>query len=72
MILIVTSDDESEFETSDSEYYNTASETVSEVSVEAAGTNGDIKKVNENGENTITADDSDNDDSDDENEEDDD
>ena len=38
-------DDESEFETSDSEYDNTASETVSELSAEIE----DIPKVKENG-----------------------
>ena len=46
-------DDESEFETSDSEYYNTASDTASEATVEAAisSTNGDIAlKVGENGD----------------------
>jgi hypothetical protein len=43
--LCPSDDDESEFETSDSEYDNTASETVSELSAEIE----DIPKVKENG-----------------------
>jgi hypothetical protein len=43
--LCPSDDDESEFETSDSEYDNTNSETVSELSAEIE----DIPKVKENG-----------------------
>ena len=60
-MIIAWSDDESEFDTSDSEYFNTASETVSEVSADA-----DEEKPKTNGKtHDGSGDDEDSDDEDD-------